>query len=68
MNKIKELLDETYTWPCPYTFKFIVPGKKIDELKSKVGEGKLSERPSKKGTYIRTIYLSFKISLAILLH
>ncbi len=25
-------LDEFYTWPCPYMFKFVVPMAKLDEL------------------------------------
>ena len=25
-------LDEFYTWPCPYMFKFIAPMARVDEL------------------------------------
>ena len=31
-NKFKELLDEEYTWPANYIFKFIVSAEKVSEV------------------------------------
>ena len=31
-DQFRRLLDEHYDWPAPYTFKFIVPAKRLDEL------------------------------------
>ena len=51
--KFKELLDNHYTWPAEYTFKFIV---KVDQVATVLNyfkdDVKIDKRPSKKGNYI----------------
>lgn len=51
--KFKELLDNHYTWPTEYTFKFIV---KVDQVATVLNyfkdDVKVDKRPSKKGNYI----------------
>ncbi len=53
--KFKALLEESYSWPTYYLFKFIVPSSSEDELKS-VFAGKANQkmevRPSKNGNYL----------------
>ncbi len=51
LEQFKATLDEHHDWPCDYTFKFIVPGKSLDELKSMLDGIKYSERDSKTGKY-----------------
>ncbi len=51
-KKLKELLDENQTFPSPYTFKFIVPHDKVNELKAIIARGSFSLKPSRTGKYI----------------
>ena len=48
----KELLDNQYTWPADYLFKFIVNKDHKEELLSVLGGHKAIEKPSSKGKYI----------------
>lgn len=57
----KELLDNQYTWPADYLFKFIVNKGHKEELLAALGGHKAIEKPSSKGKYI-------SISLRILMH
>ncbi len=52
LKKLKDLLDESQTFPCPYTFKFIVPHEKVDELKAIIRRGNFILKPSRTGKYI----------------
>lgn len=49
-NKI-ELLDKHHDWPCPYTFKFIVPTERLEELCGLLVDFELNYRPSRSGKY-----------------
>lgn len=49
--KFKELLDDQYSWPDYYTFKFVVKTENKQELINILKGHKISERISKKGTY-----------------
>lgn len=49
---LKELLDNEYTWPAEYTYKFVVTADKLQDLKNIVGNEGLSEKASSKGKYI----------------
>ncbi|TIH12177.1 DUF493 domain-containing protein [Marinifilum sp. JC120] len=51
IEQFKATLDEHHTWPCDYTFKFIVPSKSLDELKSMIDGFPYTERDSKTGKY-----------------
>ena len=52
-NNFQKLLDEQYSWPAVYSFKFIVPRASSEKLLAVVGspEG-VSVRESGKGSYI----------------
>ncbi len=51
-KNFKELLDNQYTWPADYLFKFIVTKENKEELLSTLGGHKAIEKPSSKGKYI----------------
>lgn len=50
-NRFKELLDDQNDWPTRYTFKFIAPSRRIDELKNVFGDHPVRVRESSKGNY-----------------
>jgi len=50
-ESLREKLDEHYTWPSLYTFKFIVPKGKEAEVKILFPNHEPSERQSKNGNY-----------------
>ena len=50
-EKFKALLDEHYSWPQPYKFKFIVPAHKKDEAAEILNDHDLDFRPSRTGKY-----------------
>lgn len=59
MSKYKESiasfkiqLENEYEWPALYTFKFIVPQDKINEVRDLFERHEVSERKSSKGTYV----------------
>jgi len=47
----KEKLNSQHQWPGKYTFKFIVPIAKIEEVKVLFPSEDILERSSSKGTY-----------------
>ncbi len=51
LDSFKATLDEHHEWPCNYTFKFIVPGKALAELKSMLEGIPHSEKDSKTGKF-----------------
>jgi hypothetical protein len=51
-DSLREKLDQHYTWPSLYTFKFIVPKEKVDEVKRLFPKHHSTERSSKNGNYI----------------
>lgn len=52
VEKFRELLDESYTWPDYYEFKFIVKMAAKDEVITKLSGFTISETLSKNGNYI----------------
>lgn len=50
-ERFGQRLDENHQWPCPYTFKFIVPSSNLDELTELFPDEKLSFRESKNGKF-----------------
>jgi len=49
--RFQELLDDQNDWPTQYTFKFIAPAGRLDELKTVFGEHPVRVRESSKGNY-----------------
>lgn len=52
LEKFRELLDEQYTWPDYYEFKFIVKTVEKMDVLAKLSGFTIEETPSAKGTYI----------------
>ena len=52
INQFREKLDQHYSWPALYTFKFIVPKGKEDDLKRLFASHHLTEKKSGKGNFI----------------
>lgn len=50
-DKFREKLEEHYAWPALYTFKFIVPKGREEELKALFVNHVPTERLSKNGNY-----------------
>ncbi|NNE34944.1 MAG: DUF493 family protein [Rhodothermales bacterium] len=50
-DNFRTLLDDQYDWPAPFTFKFIAPKERVDEISAVLGEVDLKIRASSKGTY-----------------
>lgn len=50
-RRFKELLDDQNDWPTQYTFKFIAPAGRLDELKDVFGDHPVRVRASSKGNY-----------------
>ena len=51
-ESFREKLENEYDWPSLYTFKFIVPEQKLDELKVIFEGHEITEKASSKGKYI----------------
>lgn len=51
-DQFKRLLDEQNDWPSTFTFKFIVPVERFEELKALIGRHEIETRPSRKGNYV----------------
>ena len=51
INHFKEKLDQHYAWPALYTFKFIVPKGKEEQVKALFPHHETSEKQSKNGNY-----------------
>ncbi|UII33468.1 DUF493 domain-containing protein [Fulvivirga ulvae] len=52
INSFKEKLDKEYDWPSLYTFKFIVPKGKADEVRNLFSNHNTKEKSSSNGNYI----------------
>jgi len=50
-NNFREQLDRYHAWPALYTFKFIVPRGKEEDVKLLFPKHTSSEKPSKNGNY-----------------
>lgn len=51
-ESLRKKIDEQYTWPSLYMFKFIVPQAKVDEVKEIFPKHEVQTKPSSKGTYV----------------
>lgn len=60
INQFREKLDNHHAWPTLYTFKFIVPRGKEEEVKGLFPQHQASEKQSKNGNYIS---LTFKMMM-----
>ena len=52
IEKFQAVLDDTYEWPADYTFKFIVPSAKENELMDILVDCQVQRKASEKGNYI----------------
>jgi putative lipoic acid-binding regulatory protein len=51
LDKFRDQLDRHHAWPTLYTFKFIVPSGKEEEVKALFPNHTSTEKPSKNGNY-----------------
>ena len=51
-DSLRKKLDDHYIWPALYTFKFIVPKAKVEEVKKLFPLHESTEKNSKNGNYI----------------
>jgi putative lipoic acid-binding regulatory protein len=51
IESFREKLDQHYSWPSLYIFKFIVPHGKEDEVKKLFPKHRVTERQSNQGKY-----------------
>jgi hypothetical protein len=51
-DQFRRLLDEQNDWPDHFTFKFIVPIERFEQLQSLLTEHEFKTRPSSKGNYV----------------
>jgi len=51
-DSLKEKLDEQYSWPMLYMFKFIVPEANKEQVVDMFKKHELSTRRSKHGNYV----------------
>jgi len=57
LTSFREKLDNFYAWPTLYTFKFIVPNDKREELRQLFPlHTTTTERTSEKGKYVSLTY------------
>lgn len=49
--RFKQLLDEQNEWPSRFTFKFIVPKSRLDDLEHILEGYEFERRPSRNGNY-----------------
>ncbi|MEJ2004341.1 MAG: DUF493 family protein [Cyclobacteriaceae bacterium] len=52
IESFRRQLENEYEWPALYTFKFIVPKERIDDVRALFVKHDTSERESSKGAYI----------------
>ena len=68
MESFRLRLEETHAWPCLYTFKFIVPQDRVDQVKALFPGRPVSTRPSKHGKYVSvTAEEEMESSLAVVM-
>ena len=61
-DSFREKLDQYYSWPTLYIFKFIVPSGKESELKSLFPKHFPTEKKSKNGNYTSITFQMMMIS------
>lgn len=52
IDSFREKLENEYEWPALYTFKFIVPKDKVEEVRQLFINHDISEKASSKGNYV----------------
>ena len=52
VNSFRIKLEQYYSWPALYTFKFIVPKGKEDEIINMFPQHVTNQKPSREGNYI----------------
>lgn len=67
-NSFREKLDKTYVWPSLYVFKFIVPHRKVIEVKELFPNHISTEKQSEKGNYISVTFNMMMPSSEAVIH
>ncbi len=63
IEQFKQTLDECHEWPCPYTYKFIMPTENLDQLTALFPNETMDSRESKNGKYT-SITVTLKVCSA----
>jgi putative lipoic acid-binding regulatory protein len=50
--RLRQKLDENYSWPCRYVFKFIVPAPRVEEVKALFPGVTAELRNSRNGKFV----------------
>jgi putative lipoic acid-binding regulatory protein len=61
-ENFKELLDSQNSWPNHYTFKFVVPKDKLEQIEEVFESDEIKTRDSSKGNYISITVTKYVIS------
>lgn len=51
-ESFQQKLDDQFSWPTLYMFKFIVPSGKENEVEALFPKNESTNKPSKKGNYV----------------
>ena len=51
-ESLKTALEEHYDFPCSYTFKFVVPKERSEDVEKLIEGATISHRPSSNGKYV----------------
>jgi putative lipoic acid-binding regulatory protein len=54
-NKFKILLDENYSWPAEYTYRFVIPFTELSELERILAKEEVTVKPSQNGKYLSVV-------------
>jgi uncharacterized protein len=67
LDALKVRLDECFSWPCPYVFKFIVGRQELPEVAALFPGVEVSIRNSRHGKYVSvTAELTMETSAAVI--
>ncbi len=66
-DSLREKLDDHYVWPARYTFKFIVPQEKVEDVKRLFPKHESVEKKSKNENYASvTLHMMMPSSSAVI--
>jgi hypothetical protein len=53
---LRQKLEECHEWPCEYTFKFIVPQDRVNQLLAVLDKTRAKTRPSRNGRWVSVTF------------
>lgn len=58
-ERFRKRLEDQHDFPCRYTFKFIVPKGRLDEVAQLLPETPYQTRPSRRGNYVSVTFEAY---------